>query len=76
MSQKSLSADLLAVAADLRAVRSRLVELVRDGQWPEGSFPDLSTVQVYGLEVANALERLAKGGEPEPKAPTYLDERR
>jgi hypothetical protein len=68
-----LSAELLATADALRNVRARLVHLVRDGSWPEGAFPDLTTVQVLGLDVAEALERLAKGSEPAQRTPTPYD---
>ena len=68
-----LSAELLATADALRNVRARLVQLVHDGRWPEGSFPDLTTVQVLGLDVAEALERLAKGSEPLPRTPSPYD---
>jgi hypothetical protein len=71
-----LSAELLSVAAALRSVRSKLCALIAAGTWPEGTFADMSTVQVYGPVVAEALERLAKGSEPAPRTPTHLDERR
>lgn len=58
MSDKILSQECLAVADALRHVRSRLCQLVREGKWPEGAFPDISTVQLLGLDVAVALERL------------------
>ncbi|HEY7428862.1 MAG TPA: hypothetical protein VH682_31820 [Gemmataceae bacterium] len=59
MSQKLLSAEMLAVADALRSVRARLIRLTAEGQLPEGSWPDVSTVQLLGLDVAAALERLA-----------------
>jgi hypothetical protein len=68
-----LSAELLAVADGLRNVRARLVQLLAEGRWPEGAFPDITTVQVRGLEVAEALERLATGSEPRPRTPGPYD---
>ncbi len=70
-----LSAELRAVADALRHVRSRLVRMVANGTMPEWAWPDATTVQVIGLDVANALERLARDDEPS-KTPTHLDERR
>jgi hypothetical protein len=66
-----LSAELLAVAESLRKVRSRLVQLIAAGSWPDGTFPDIATVQVQGLDVAAALERLADV--PPPKTPSPYD---
>jgi hypothetical protein len=70
-----LSQELLATAGALRNVRARLVRLLAAGAWPEGAFPDISTVQLLGLDVATALERLADVPQPE-RTPTHLDERR
>lgn len=75
MSQKLLSAEMLAVADALRNVRHQLTRLIAEGHLPEGSFPDLTTVQVLGLDVANALERLARGSKSPQRTPTHLDER-
>jgi hypothetical protein len=76
MSQESaqlLSAEMQALANALRNVRSRLIELVRDGQLPVGAFPDVTTIQVVGLDVAAALERLANDREPTPRTPGPYD---
>jgi hypothetical protein len=59
MSQELLSAELQATADAIRSVRLRLARLVAEGHLPEGSFPDVTTVQLCGLDVAEALERLA-----------------
>jgi hypothetical protein len=67
--------ELLATAGALRNVRTQLVRLLAAGAWPEGAFPDISTVQLLGLHVAKALERLADVPPPQP-TPTHLDERR
>jgi hypothetical protein len=68
-----VNAELLAVADALRNVRARLAQLLPTGL-PQGSFADLTTVQLLGLEVAEALERLADA--PVERKPTHLDERR
>jgi hypothetical protein len=68
-----LSAEMQATADALRNVRARLVQLLAAGRWPEGAFPDITTVQVQGLEVAEALERLAKGSEPRQRTPGPYD---
>jgi hypothetical protein len=70
-----LSQELLAAAGALRGLRARLVRLLADGAWPEGAFPDIATVQLLGLDVAKALERLADLPQPQ-HTPTHLDERR
>ncbi len=71
-----LSAELLAVAKALRNVRSRLVQMMASGRWPVGAFADLSTVQVSGLDVAEALERLADVAPPKTPSPYDPEERR
>jgi hypothetical protein len=68
-----LSAEMQATADALRNVRARLVQLLAAGRWPEGAFPDISVVQTFGLDVANALERLATGSEPRPRTPGPYD---
>jgi hypothetical protein len=72
---KLLSSEMLATAKSLRSIRARLVQFVRVGKWPEGSFSDLSRVLTEGLLLAGSLERLASD-EPRPRTPTHLDERR
>jgi hypothetical protein len=54
MSQELLSAELQATAEALRSVRNRLARFVAEGHLPEGSWSDLSTIQVCGLDVAEA----------------------
>lgn len=73
MRDKLLSAEMLAVADALRSVRSRLCQLLAAGRWPDGAMPDITTVQVLGLDVAEALERLAKGSEPIRRTPGPYD---
>ncbi|HEY7427126.1 MAG TPA: hypothetical protein VH682_23025 [Gemmataceae bacterium] len=73
MSQKLLSAEILAVADALRSVRARLIRLTAEGHLPEGAWPDVSTVQLLGLDVAEALKRLAKGSEPVRRTPGPYD---
>ena len=67
MSQELLSAELKVAADAIRSVRARLARLVAEGHLPEGSFPDVTTVQLCGLDVAEALERLADV--PTPRQP-------
>jgi hypothetical protein len=71
------SQELLATADSLRQVRWRLVQLLRDGKFPEGSFPDISVIATDGLLVAEALERLGRDAEPRPTVavPSYISER-
>jgi hypothetical protein len=73
MTDKLLSAEMLAVADAIRNVRTRLIQLLAAGRWPDGAFPDITTVQVLGLDVANALERLAAGSEPGQRTPSPYD---
>jgi hypothetical protein len=68
---RSFAAELVAAASALRNVRSRLCQLIAAGHWPDGSFPDIATVQVQGLDVAAALERLADV--PPRRAPSPYD---
>jgi hypothetical protein len=67
------SDEMQALADALRNVRARLGQLIRDGQLPVGAFPDVSTVQVVGLDVAAALERLANDREPMQRTPGPYD---
>ena len=55
MSDKLRSSEMLATAKSLRSIRSRLVQIVRQGNWPEGSFGDLSRVLTEGLLLAGSL---------------------
>jgi hypothetical protein len=64
MSQEQLSSELQVTADALRSVRNRLARLVAEGHLPEGAWPDVSTIQVCGLDVAEALERLADVPQP------------
>jgi hypothetical protein len=74
--EQLLSAECQAVADALRSVRERLVQMVvREGHRPEGSFADLTTIQVVGVDVIAALERSARGSEPHTRTPTHLDDR-
>jgi hypothetical protein len=61
----------VAAASALRKVRAQFCQLIVAGHWPEGSFPDIATVQVQGLDVAAALERLADV--PPSRAPSPFD---
>jgi hypothetical protein len=70
------SAELLAVAGALRKVRTRLCQLIAAGSWPDGTFPDIAIVQVQGLDVAAALERLADVAPPKTPSPYDPAERR
>ena len=79
MSHELLSAEMKATANALRSVRAHIVRLVAEGMLPEGSWPDASTVQVLGLDVAEALERLVDCPPVHPASRTsdsYLNERR
>jgi len=76
MSQESarlLSAEMQALADALRNVRTRLIHMIRDGQLPEGVFPDVTTIQVVGLDVVEALERMASDGVPTHLTPSPYD---
>jgi hypothetical protein len=70
---KPLSTDMAECAAALRRIRVRLYELVQRGQWPVGSFADISRVCIESTFVADSLERLAQGSAPAPKTPTPYD---
>ena len=59
MSDKPLSAALLAVADSLHNVRLRLARLISEGQLPEWAWPEISIVLTSGLSVAEALQKLA-----------------
>jgi len=59
MSHELLSAEMKATADALRSARAQLSRLIAEGRLPEGAWPDVSTVQTLGLDVAEALERLA-----------------
>ena len=59
MADKLLSEEMKATADALRHVRARLIQLVADGALPAWAWPDASTVQLLGLDVATALCRLA-----------------
>lgn len=72
MTDKLLSQECLAAADAIRHVRIRLCQLLASGQIPEGSFPDITRVQVDGLLVAEALVNLASD-EPRPRTPTPYD---
>jgi hypothetical protein len=78
MSGRLFSEDLLATADSLRQVRWRLVQLLRDGKFPEGAFPDISVIATDGLLVAESLERLGRDAEPRLTIalPEYISERR
>jgi hypothetical protein len=67
MSQQLLSAELSATDDALPNLRVRLSRLVAEGLLPEGAWPDVTTVQICGLDVAEALERLADA--PHPRQP-------
>ena len=74
MNARLLSEEMKATADALRNVRQRLCQLIAEGHLPDDLYPDVTTVNVCGLDVALALERLA--GDGGVKMPTYLDERR
>jgi hypothetical protein len=65
-----LSDEMRTTAAALRRVRDHVVRLIAAGRLPSGGFVDFSTVLVSGLDVAEALDRLAgdvlPAGTPEP----------
>jgi hypothetical protein len=77
MSGRLFSRELLVTADSLRQVRWRLVQLLRDGNFPEGAFPDISVIATDGLLVSEALERLGRDAEPRPPVviPDYVDQR-
>jgi hypothetical protein len=69
-----LSEEARDVAEALLAVRSRFVALIGSIDLPPDIFADISTVAVYGLAVAEALNRL---GRPDPvPGSSYLADRR
>jgi hypothetical protein len=68
-----LSEEMRTTAAALRQVRDHVVKLIAAGRWPAGSFTDFTIVLVSGLDVADALDRLA--GDvlpPETRPPAQL----
>ena len=75
MSDKLLSAELKAVGDALHNVRLKLCRLSAQVALPAEIWSDVSTVLTAGLDVAEALQRLASN-EPKPRTPTHLDERR
>lgn len=62
--EKLLAEECLAVADSLRSIRQRLNQMLLEGKWPEDSWPDITTVQVLGLDVAMALDRLGRNEPP------------
>jgi hypothetical protein len=74
MNTRLLSEEMKATADAIRNVRANLCQLIAEGVLPDDLFPDVTTVNVCGLDVALALERLA--GDGGVRMPSYLDERR
>ena len=74
MNTRLLSEEMKATADALRNVRTKLYQMIAAGVMSSDLYPDVTTVNVCGLDVALALERLA--GDGGIRTPSYLDERR
>lgn len=74
MNARLLSEEMKATADAIRNVRARLYQMIAEGTLPDDVCHDVTTVNVSGIDVALALERLA--GDGGVRTPTYIDERR
>lgn len=60
-----LASELRATADSIRSMRTQIIRLLYMDRIPASDIADASTVQVIGLDVANALDRLAASFGPQ-----------